>query len=49
MPAGSPAQSEPDWRKMAVLRGFREFRREEPEERAGSAATIDFQEGHAGL
>ena len=49
MPAGSAGQSEPDWRKMAVLRGFREFRREEPEERAGSAAAIDFQEGHAGL
>ena len=34
---------------MAVLRAFREFRREEPEERAGSTALIDFQEGHAGL
>ena len=35
--------------RLAVLRGFREFRRKEPEERAGSAAAIDFQEGHAGL
>ena len=51
MPAG-PHRSvdEPDWRKMAdSYCGFREFRREKPEERAGSAAAIYLQEGHAGL